>query len=81
MLIATFGEVVEKPFKATRFVFKSPKLIGYCISEVTIVEVTFENPKIEAKHFWQSRSFRFYSKAVQNKRKLLNTKVLFHFLT
>ena len=37
MLIATFGEVVEKPFKATRFVFKSPKLIGYCISEVTIV--------------------------------------------
>ena len=37
MLIATFGEVVEKPFKAIRFVLKSSKLIGYCISETTIV--------------------------------------------
>ena len=32
MLIATFAEVVEKPFKATKFIFESPKLIGYCIS-------------------------------------------------
>ena len=27
MLIATFAEVVEKPFKETKFILKSPKLI------------------------------------------------------
>ena len=34
MLIATFAEIVEKPLKATRFIFKSPKLIGYCIGNL-----------------------------------------------
>ena len=28
----TFAEVVEKRFAATKFIFKSPKLIGYYIS-------------------------------------------------
>ena len=32
MLIVTFPEAVEKPFKATKFIFKPQKLIGYCIS-------------------------------------------------
>ena len=32
MLIPTFAEVVEKQFKTTEFRFRSPKLIGYCIS-------------------------------------------------
>ena len=32
MLIATFAEVGEKSFKATKFIFKSTKLIGYCIN-------------------------------------------------
>ena len=32
MLVTTSAEVVEKPFKATEFIFKSPKLIGYCIN-------------------------------------------------
>ena len=29
MLIATFAEIVEKPFKAAKCILKSPKLIGY----------------------------------------------------
>ena len=28
VLIATFAEVAEKPFKAPKFIFKSLKLIG-----------------------------------------------------
>ena len=36
-MIAIFAEVVEKPFKATKFIVKSAKLIGYCISLVAIV--------------------------------------------
>ena len=31
MLIETFAEAVEKSFKATKFTFKSSKLIGYCV--------------------------------------------------
>ena len=51
MLTEIFAEVVEKSFKATKFIFRSPNLIGYCISQVAIVQVTFEKPKIVAKHF------------------------------
>ena len=50
MLIVTFAEVLEKPFKLTKFIFKSIKLIGYCISYVATVKKTFEKPKIAAKN-------------------------------
>ena len=33
MLIATFAEVLKKPFKATKLTFKSPKLIAYCLGK------------------------------------------------
>ena len=32
MLIAPFAEVVDKPFKAAKFILKSPKLISVCTS-------------------------------------------------
>ena len=45
MLIVTFAEVLEKPL-----IFKSIKLIGYCISYVATVKKTFEKPKIAANY-------------------------------
>ena len=48
MLITTFAETVEEPFKAIKFIFKSPKLTG---QKLLFYRVRFGKPEIEIKHF------------------------------
>ena len=85
MLITTFAEVVEKPFMATEFVLNIQSWLAtscYCVGTIWKTK-DFWNHVLKVKHFWQSHSFRFYYKGVQNKRKLLKTQkqVLFFRLT
>ena len=70
MLIATFEEVVGKPFQAHKFIFESPKLSN---SKLLFEKLPFEKLKIQASHFWLSHSFMFYYKGVYNKRGLKYT--------
>ena len=48
MLIATFEEVVGKPFQAHKFTFESSKLSN---SKLLFENLHFEKPKFQASHF------------------------------
>ena len=48
MLIATFEEVVGKPFRAHKFIFESSKLSN---SKFLFEKLPFEKPKLQASHF------------------------------
>ena len=60
-------EVVEKPFKASKFIFKRPRLISYKL--LLYRYIPFEKLKIEVKHFWHTDYFRLYYKRGQSKRR------------
>ena len=47
MMIENFSKVVEIPFKATKFILKSPSLTG----QKLLLYILFGKPEIEVKHF------------------------------